>query len=233
MLWVLKRTVSMRRFFWAPKQMLKLNGREIFTILCSKILLILTNANSLHASHHTSAYKLSQTVWTGHHDQARQNVGPDLDPNCLTHWWYSWNASNNTSAYKLSQTVWTGNYDQAQQNDGPDLDPNCMTHWWYAWNYIIFCWYYIFEMVIIILDWVHNLLYTHSVFFFSCGFSSNFSRGLGFKPHLRHCVVSLSKAHLSLLSTGSTQEDPSRHNWKIVDWDVKNQIKQTKKSINY
>ena len=23
-------------------------------------------------------------------DQARQNVGPDLDPNCLTLWWYSW-----------------------------------------------------------------------------------------------------------------------------------------------
>ena len=24
-------------------------------------------------------------------DQARQNVGPDLDPNCLTLWWYSLN----------------------------------------------------------------------------------------------------------------------------------------------
>ena len=23
-------------------------------------------------------------------DQARQNVGPDLDPNCLALWWYSW-----------------------------------------------------------------------------------------------------------------------------------------------
>ena len=23
-------------------------------------------------------------------DQARQNIGPDLDPNCLTLWWYSW-----------------------------------------------------------------------------------------------------------------------------------------------
>ena len=29
-----------------------------------------------------------------------------------------------------------------------------------------------------------------------------------------------------MLSTGSTQEDPPQHNWKIVDWDVKNQIKQ-------
>ena len=36
----------------------------------------------------------------------------------------------------------------------------------------------------------------------------------------------------SLLSTGSTQEDPSRHSWKIVDWDVKNQIKQKKQKKN-
>ena len=52
-------------------------------------------------------------------------------------------------------------------------------------------------------------------------------KGRGFKPHQCHCVVSLSKTHLSLLSTGSTQEVPSRRNWKIVDWDVKNQNKQT------
>ena len=51
-------------------------------------------------------------------------------------------------------------------------------------------------------------------------------RGHGFEPHRRHCVVSLSKTHLSLPSTGSTQEDSSQHNWKIVDWDIKNQIKQ-------
>ena len=31
----------------------------------------------------------------------------------------------------------------------------------------------------------------------------------GFEPHRHHCVFSLSKIHLSLLSTGSTQEDPS------------------------
>ena len=35
--------------------------------------------------------------------------------------------------------------------------------------------------------------------------------------------ASLSKTHYSLLSTGSTQEDPSRYSWKIVDWDVKKQ----------
>ena len=29
MLWVLKRTVSMRRFFWAPKAYVKNNGQEI------------------------------------------------------------------------------------------------------------------------------------------------------------------------------------------------------------
>ena len=36
------------------------------------------------------------------------------------------------------------------------------------------------------------------------------SRGCGFEPHQRYCVVPLSKTYLSLLSTGSTQEDPSR-----------------------
>ena len=47
-------------------------------------------------------------------------------------------------------------------------------------------------------------------------------RGCGwFEPHRR------SSTHQSLLSSGSTQVDPSRHNWKIVDWDVMNQIKQT------
>ena len=30
--------------------------------------------------------------------------------------------------------------------------------------------------------------------------------GCGFEPYRRHCIVSLSKTHLSLLSTGSTQE---------------------------
>ena len=56
-------------------------------------------------------------------------------------------------------------------------------------------------------------------------------RGCGFKPHRRHIVVSLSKTHLSLLSTGSTQEDSFRHNLKIVDWDVKNQIIQNKQIL--
>ena len=42
-------------------------------------------------------------------------------------------------------------------------------------------------------------------------------RGRGFEPHRCHCLVSLSKTHKSKLSTGTTQEDPSLHNWKIVD----------------
>ena len=37
-------------------------------------------------------------------------------------------------------------------------------------------------------------------------------RGHMFEPHQRHCVVSLSKTHLSLFSTGSPKEDPSHHN---------------------
>ena len=43
-----------------------------------------------------------------------------------------------------------------------------------------------------------------------------------------HWIVSLCKTHQSLLSSGSTQENRSQHNWKIVDRDVKNQIEQTK-----
>ena len=34
-----------------------------------------------------------------------------------------------------------------------------------------------------------------------------------------------------LLSTGSTQEDLSRHDWTIVDLDIKNQTKQNMKSM--
>ena len=37
----------------------------------------------------------------------------------------------------------------------------------------------------------------------------------------------------SLLSSGSTKEDrnASRHYWKIVDWDVKRDYKQTRKRL--
>ena len=58
-------------------------------------------------------------------------------------------------------------------------------------------------------------------------------RGVEGRVSRYHCVVSLSKIHVSLLGTGATQEDPSRHNLKIVDGDVKNQIKQKKQQQNY
>ena len=54
------------------------------------------------------------------------------------------------------------------------------------------------------------------------------SRGCRFKPHQRHCVMSLSKTLFPLLSTSSTHVDPSLQDWKIVDWDVKNQNKQNR-----
>ena len=50
MLLVLKRTVWMRRFFWAPKHVLKLIYKKIFTILLSNFLLNWTYANAHHFS---------------------------------------------------------------------------------------------------------------------------------------------------------------------------------------
>ena len=71
-----------------------------------------------------------------------------------------------------------------------------------------------------------KILYDHSTGFaiVEC-LTRDRTRGCGFESHWRQCVVSLSKTHLSLLSTGSTQEDPPQNNCKIVDRDVKNQIK--------
>ena len=46
-------------------------------------------------------------------------------------------------------------------------------------------------------------------------------------------VVSMNKALYPLLSFCSTQEDLSRHDLKIVDWDVKNQTKHTNKITLY
>ena len=41
MLWVVKRTISMRQFFWAHKTYVK-TDKKLFTILPSNILFILT-----------------------------------------------------------------------------------------------------------------------------------------------------------------------------------------------
>ena len=43
--------------------------------------------------------------------------------------------------------------------------------------------------------------------------------------------MSLSKTLYPLLSAGSVKENPSRHDEKIVDWDVKNQNKQANSEI--
>ena len=44
-------------------------------------------------------------------------------------------------------------------------------------------------------------------------------KGHGFEPHLRHCIAVLGQDTfiLAYIYTGSTQEDPSLYNWKIVD----------------
>ena len=53
------------------------------------------------------------------------------------------------------------------------------------------------------------------------------SKGRLFKPRQRHCVVSLSRTHYSLLSTVSMQKI-CWHDWKIVDSDLKHQLNQPK-----
>ena len=42
-------------------------------------------------------------------------------------------------------------------------------------------------------------------------------QGRGFEPHLSHCVVVLEQDTFILVITGSTQEDLSLNNWKIVN----------------
>ena len=60
--------------------------------------------------------------------------------------------------------------------------------------------------------------------------SDSGARDRGFDPHSGPRVVSLSKIHLPPKNTGNTQEGmaASRHDRKIVDWDVKPQPKPKK-----
>ena len=52
-------------------------------------------------------------------------------------------------------------------------------------------------------------------------------RGCGLEPHTGVTVLCPWARHINpQLSTGSTQEEPSGPNWKIVDWHVKNQMKE-------
>ena len=62
--------------------------------------------------------------------------------------------------------------------------------------------------------------------------SDSGARGRGFETY-RRFVVSLSKTLYSPKELVITQEAvaPSRHDWKIVDWDVKPQHKQTNNAI--
>ena len=59
-------------------------------------------------------------------------------------------------------------------------------------------------------------------------FSSR-SRGCRLEAYQRHCIIPLSKALYLLISTGSTQEYMSWHDWKSGNCDVKNHIKQINK----
>ena len=47
-----------------------------------------------------------------------------------------------------------------------------------------------------------------------------------------HCVVSLSKTLYPMVSTGSTQEGPSRYELKILDWDVNDQNKRKQMNMH-
>ena len=54
-------------------------------------------------------------------------------------------------------------------------------------------------------------------------------KGSWLETHWKHCVVSLSMALYPMLSSSSIQE-MSLHDSKIVDWEVKHQLKQTQPS---
>ena len=101
MLWVLKRTVSMRRFFEHPKHMFGLLGKKIIAFLRSKILLNWTYAINLLTlcmlgnfscwccrllTFFKTEKKFMNTIRVPNgldSDQDRSSVGPDLAPNCL------------------------------------------------------------------------------------------------------------------------------------------------------
>ena len=119
--------------------------------------------------------------------------------------------------------------DQAWQNVGPDLDPICLTLRWYSWKNLKKVGFEKNQQTTKEHEKLPSSQRVNILIILSGRVLDSRQRGHGFDPHWRHCVVSLSKTHLSLLSTGSTQEDPSQHNWKIVDLDVKDQIKQKKK----
>ena len=69
----------------------------------------------------------------------------------------------------------------------------------------------------------------------SCRVLNRGSKGCSFEWHNRvlplFCPWARHFIHCFNDSTSSTQENPFRHDWKLVDWDVKNQNKQAKHSF--
>ena len=66
-----------------------------------------------------------------------------------------------------------------------------------------------FGAVLNLQSFLYDMIWEHSGSVVEC---LTRDRGNGLEPHQCLCVVSLRKTHLSLLSIGSTQEDPSQHN---------------------
>ena len=64
-------------------------------------------------------------------DQARRYVGPDLDPNCLTLWWYSCNTCNRKSWF------WKQSADDKKHEKLPSRK-RVQTFWPLTWQRAIF-----------------------------------------------------------------------------------------------
>ena len=57
------------------------------------------------------------------------------------------------------------------------------------------------------------------------------SKGFGFEPHQTHCVVSWAR-HFILRLVLVNPKRPVQHDWKIVDWDIRNLIKDQDQATN-
>ena len=63
MLWVLKRTVSMRRFFWAPKTYVKIYGQENMYNFTLKYFVYLNLCSPDEGDIYQDSYAFSYTEW--------------------------------------------------------------------------------------------------------------------------------------------------------------------------
>ena len=107
-----------------------------------------------------------------------------------------------------------------------EFDQILYMHWyWQDLGWDCLCYLSFFLQIcsrVMALDWCQNFVSVHG----SGGVLVSRLKVCRFEPQPCHCVVSLSKTHTSLLSTGSSQEDLSWHDKKNVNLDIKNQIKQ-------